>query len=149
MPLTSGGSKALAEELTALIALADNLWNQASAKWDAVAVRLTSVAEGSELWTQAVNAVRGGVQSLTAKEDAGPVVLVIMPPRGGRHYKRGLENAAEKRAAVVRKKKDVSAQFIILTITSLLLFFGAIASVALLFNLGGEELPSSLTLAPK
>jgi hypothetical protein len=129
-----------------LVALADSLWTSASGKFDAVAIRLGSIAEGSELWKTAVKGIKGGVESMTAKPDSAPVVLVIMPgAQGGRHYHK---RASENGAVHATKTIDISASFIILALTTLLLVIGSIASISLLFSLGSESLPSTLNLTP-
>lgn len=138
----SRAGEALSHELTALVALSDSLWSSAKTSWDAVAVKLNEVSEGSTLWQEATKSVKAGLESMT-QPDSAPIVLVIMPgAQNGRHYKRQIETAAKKNSA-----KDYSASFNILAGTTILLVIVVIASISLLFSIGETDLPSSLTLA--
>ncbi|KAJ9114655.1 hypothetical protein QFC22_005531 [Naganishia vaughanmartiniae] len=108
--------------------------------------------------------VKGALAEMTSSEDQPPFILVIMPSTGSasiQHSKRAFESEAVLNEDFDFELEDVeeqvsetttaviyaNTQTILLVFTPLLLITVLLASVGLLNAVGGEKLPSTLTLS--
>ncbi|WOO83020.1 uncharacterized protein LOC62_04G006500 [Vanrija pseudolonga] len=143
LAVSKAGEK-LAQELASLVALADHLWSSAEHEWDAVSIRLGLAEPGSALHKSATKGVKAGLQSMT-QPDSPPLLLVVMPS-SSRHYSRAVR-APNDTDTPVKPKHDYTQSFAILAGASLFIVFAIAGSISLLFSVGENELPSTLTLS--